>query len=265
MGMTTNRDAYKTTATSMKSVLITGASSGIGAALAKYYLKQGWRVFACGRNDEALAEIDGAESVIFDITKVQQIKEAATYIQQALGGQPLDLAILNAGNCEYIDNANQFDGALFERVIRTNLIATGYCIEAFIPLLRASSRLALMGSSVVYLPLPRAEAYGASKAGVQYLADSLRLDLAASDIGVSLICPGFVKTPLTDKNDFAMPMQISATEAAEYIATGLSKKDNEIHFPLRFTLLLKLLSNLPQSLMMWLMKRSTGKSQGSLV
>ncbi|MGY2498603.1 SDR family NAD(P)-dependent oxidoreductase, partial [Klebsiella pneumoniae] len=112
---------------------------------------------------------------------------------------PLDLLILNAGNCEYMDVADGFDGELFARVIETNLIATGHALAAFLPLLGEGARLAIVSSSVSWLPLPRAEAYGASKAALDYLAATLRLDLKARGIAVTLIRPGFVQTPLTAK------------------------------------------------------------------
>ncbi len=115
------------------------------------------------------------------------------------------------------------------------------------PLLARGSQLALMSSSVVMLPFPRAEAYGASKAGISYLAQSLRLDLAHKGIDVSEIRPGFVKTPLTDKNDFAMPMRISADKAANTIIQALAARRRLIAFPGRFIWLLTLLSWLPRS------------------
>ncbi len=118
----------------------------------------------------------------------------------------------------------------------------------FLPLIAAHGRIGLMSSSATYLPFPRAEAYGASKAAVNYLASSLRLDLTQHDIGVSVICPGFVSTPLTDKNDFSMPMKISAQQAAIDIFSGLKKGRDEIHFPKRFTYILKCLACLPSGL-----------------
>ncbi|GIU41762.1 short-chain dehydrogenase [Shewanella sairae] len=229
------------------SVLITGASSGIGWQLAQDYIAEGWQVFACGRNQQALSQLTGAELLVFDITDKDEVKAQAAIVKSKLSA-PLDLVILNAGSCEYIDDAVNFDAELFERVIRTNVIAMGYCLSAFTPLIGKGGRLALMGSSAVYLPFPRAEAYGASKAAVQYLASSLAIDLKPYDIGVSVICPGFVKTPLTDKNDFSMPMQQSASQASFAIRKGLAKGAREIHFPKRFTWLLKLIALLPRSI-----------------
>lgn len=228
-----------------KTVLITGASSGIGQQLANDYLQHGWKVFACGRNKQGLDKLIGAEKLLFDINDIDATKAEAERLQNG-GFAKLDLVILNAGTCEYVDDALHFDSVLFERVIRTNVISMGHCISAFLPLMSRGSQLALMGSSAVYLPFPRAEAYGASKAAVQYLASSLAIDLKPHGIGVSVICPGFVKTPLTDKNDFAMPMQQTPEQASIAIRSGLAKGQQEIHFPRRFTLLLKFISLLPR-------------------
>ena len=179
----------------------------------------------------------------------------------AAGLPRLDLLILNAGNCEYMDVAEGFDSALFARVIETNLVATGHTLAAFLPRLAAGSRLAIVSSSVSWLPLPRAEAYGASKAALDYLAATLRLDLAALGIGVTLIRPGFVQTPLTAKNDFPMPCLVTVEEASRAIMGGLAAGRHQIHFPRRFIWLLRLLGALPTGL--WLRLGRTLISKGS--
>jgi NAD(P)-dependent dehydrogenase (short-subunit alcohol dehydrogenase family) len=226
----------------MKRVLITGATSGIGKALVYSYARQGWQVYACGRNQQARDELSrntNISTLTFDIGNQQQIEEATRLLEE------LDLLILNAGSCEYIDDPKNFDGELFARVINTNLIAVGYCLAVLLPRIKAGGQLALMGSSAAYLPFSRAEAYGSSKAAVAYLAKTLAIDLLPEKISVSLICPGFVKTPLTDKNDFVMPMLITAEQAAGYIVSGLQKRRKEIHFPRKFTLILKIFAYLP--------------------
>lgn len=228
----------------MKKVLITGATSGIGEALAMHYQKLGWEIIACGRQKDKLdqlSSLDNISTIAVELTDEQQVMSKMQQLRD------LDLVILNAGSCEYIDDAKNFDGQLFARVINSNLVALGYCLAALLPQIKKGGQLALVGSSASYLPFSRAQAYGASKAGVAYLARSLALDLKEHDIDVSLISPGFVKTPLTDKNNFSMPMQISAQQAAQRIATGLQKRFFDIHFPKRFTLILKTLSLLPDS------------------
>ena len=236
-------------------ILITGASSGIGQQLAIDYLTLGNRVFICGRNAAALAEIADeypglANPRVFDIDSRSQCQE------QLSSTELLDLVILNAGTCEYID-ARHFDAELFERVVTTNLIGLGNCLAAVIPRIKRGGHLALMGSSSSYVPLPRAEAYGASKAATEYLAHTLGITLANMAISTSYIAPGFVKTPLTDRNDFPMPMRIDTTTASKAIRAGLKKRKSEIHFPRRFTWLLKSIGLLPVRLQQLLIKKIT--------
>ncbi|TKB47471.1 SDR family NAD(P)-dependent oxidoreductase [Thalassotalea mangrovi] len=237
----------------MKQVLITGATSGIGEALALHYANQDYAVIACGRNQARLEELSQRQTHIqtlaFDITLAEQVAEAAAQVDA------LDIVILNAGDCEYIDDAGSFDGALFKRVITVNLLAMGDLLEHFIKKLRTGGQLVIVSSSVTYLPLPRAEAYGASKAGVDYLAKTLAFDLAPEQIDVTLVQPGFIKTPLTDKNDFSMPFLLTAEQAAERIFKGVQKRRKILDFPKRFTYLLRLLSWLPFSWWCWLLTR----------
>ncbi|RKF15709.1 SDR family NAD(P)-dependent oxidoreductase [Alginatibacterium sediminis] len=231
-------------------VLITGASSGIGHALVCEYINAGWNVIACGRRQQALDDLHSSlrdssrlHTLVFDMNQRDAVMQASLSLDATL-----DLVILNAGTCEYIDNPHQhFDSSLFERVIQTNLIGMANCIEYFMPKLKRPGRIALMGSSSSYLPLTRAQAYGASKAATSYLAQSLAIDLYAHQISVSLINPGFVETPLTQANDFPMPAIVSSTKAASIIRQQLDKGKAEIHFPKRFTLLLKFIGLLPQS------------------
>jgi NAD(P)-dependent dehydrogenase (short-subunit alcohol dehydrogenase family) len=134
--------------------------------------------------------------------------------------------------------------------MRANLLTASYCIEAALPLLRLGNRAHLVGvgSSVTYLPLPRAEAYGASKAAMRYLMETLRIDLRAEGIAVTLVSPGLVDTPLTQKNDFPMPMRWPVDKAARHIAERLHRQPFEINFPGPFNAMLKLLGHLPQRL-----------------
>lgn len=228
----------------MQTVLITGATSGIGEALALLYARQNWNVIACGRNEQKLSALTQKHSKItplrFDVTNVEEVAQASSHVQGEL-----DMLILNAGDCEYIDNPLEFDSGLFERIIKVNLISIGYCLEHFMKKVMKGGRLVLMSSSATYLPLPRASAYGASKCAINYLANTLRIELCKFDIGVSLICPGFVKTPLTDKNTFAMPLRVEPDHAARIIYFDLENGEDEIHFPQAFTSIMKVLALLP--------------------
>jgi len=226
-------------------ILITGATSGIGRQLALDYNKEGHEVWALGRNETALAELSdkGINAVRLDL---ENRTEALAWFASMT---PLDCAILNAGSCEYVD-LPEFDSELVRRVMRTNVESMAVSIEGVLPLLRMGDKphLVGVGSSAAYLPLPRAEAYGASKAAIEYMIRTLRVDLFKENIEVSLVCPGFVKTPLTDRNDFPMPFRISVEEASRRIRRGIDKRKLEIHFPKRFTYFLKILSLIPEYL-----------------
>lgn len=236
-------------------IWLTGATSGIGRALAEYLLDQGHRVALSARDPEALSELakayPSALTLPLDVSDRQAVLAAGRRLEASFGA--LDLVILNAGTCEYLD-ARHFDVELVERVFAPNFFGAVYGIEAALPLLRAARAegrqplLAATSSAAAYLPLPRAEAYGASKAALSHFLESLRLDLAGEGIDVSVIHPGFVKTPLTDRNDFAMPMRVTVDEAATAILDGLARRRLDIHFPRRFTLLVRLAGILPPGL-----------------
>lgn len=238
-------------------ILITGSSSGIGKQLARDYLDQGHKVYCCGRNESALAELradhpETARVLAFDIQNLPECLEAVRDIDG------LDLAILNAGTCEYID-ANNFDAESFARVININVLGTANCLQAILPKLGPGSVLALMGSSSSFLPLPRAEAYGASKAATEYLAKTLAVSLKPGNIHVSYIAPGFVETPLTDLNDFPMPMRVDVGFASRKIRRGLEKRKRIIHFPRLFTGMLRLMGRLPLGLQLGLVGKTLGR------
>ncbi|MGH1449835.1 MAG: SDR family NAD(P)-dependent oxidoreductase [Pseudomonadaceae bacterium] len=237
---------------SKKRIWLTGASSGIGRAMAEKLAAQGHLLALSARSKEPLQELadqfPGQILVLpVDLTDAAAVQAVGQQIAHEWGA--LDWAILNAGTCEYVD-VDTFEAAMFERVMQTNVVGTANCIEAALPLLRKGTepRLVGVGSSVTFCPLPRAEAYGASKAAIRYLFQSLELDLARWHIGVSLVSPGFVETPLTAQNDFPMPMQVSSDKAADTIIRGLEKGKREISFPGPFIAILKLLGSLPNAL-----------------
>lgn len=233
-------------------ILITGATSGIGKQLALDYQKDGHEIWVIGRNQEALDELAeaGFHTARLDLSdRTESLKWFSTLTA-------VDLAVLNAGSCEYID-LPEFDSALVSRVMRANVESVAISIEGILPALRngTNPHLVVVGSSASYLPLPRAEAYGSSKAAVAYMVNTLRLDLHRENIAVSLVSPGFVETPLTRKNDFPMPFQVSVQEASKRIRNGIARRKNDIHFPKRFTYILKALSLLPNAVWNALGKR----------
>jgi NAD(P)-dependent dehydrogenase (short-subunit alcohol dehydrogenase family) len=237
----------------MKTVLVTGATSGIGKQLALDYANSGWQVIACGRNKEVLETLEATDNIstlAFDISIPSEVNEASKKLTDAL-----DMLILNAGTCEYMDDVKQFDTALFRRVVNSNLLGTSDCLSAFLPKVSEGGQLALIGSSASFFPFTRAQAYGASKAAVAYLAQTLAVDLAPHNIAVSLVSPGFVSTPLTDKNDFDMPMKISVEQASKEIQQGLAKRKLHVKTPRLFTFILGLFGMLPMSVQHWLSLR----------
>lgn len=231
----------------MKKVLITGASSGIGAQLAEDYLHNGWQVVACGRDFSKsklinLQDTRKLQLCSFDIGDAQECEQVLSSIKN------IDLAILNAGCCEYVDEPMKLDVELFSRVMKTNFLGTVHCLAPVIKNMVFAGRIAIMSSSVTHLALPRSEAYGASKAALDYLCRSLAIDLAPKGIAFSLIQPGFVDTPLTKKNNFPMPGIISLNKASSIIQKALAKGRSHISFPFVFIAILKLLSFIPQFL-----------------
>ncbi|HUH38064.1 MAG TPA: SDR family NAD(P)-dependent oxidoreductase [Spongiibacteraceae bacterium] len=230
-------------------VWVTGASSGIGRELALQLARRGNRVVATARSVDSLATLvdEGGGNIMalpWDITDATRI-EAVTRQLQAMVPR-LDVAVLNAGTCEYLDST-AFDPALCRRVFTTNIDGLVNSLAVALPALRKSSVPCIAGVSSLstYLPLPRAEAYGASKAAVRYFLESLRVDLAREGIAVSVISPGFVKTPLTDRNDFPMPAMISADTAARRIISGIERRKFEVAFPRRLAWTMRAIGWLP--------------------
>lgn len=232
----------------MKRMLITGASSGIGYATALHAAREGYTVYACGRNqarlDELASHSDSIITLAFDLTDPQACK-------LVLGNLNVDVVLLNADTCEYID-INNWDSQAFHRVFNANYFSAVYCIEALLPSLRAGSQLIFVDSLARLLPFTRSQAYGASKAALFYLAKTMEVDLKDKGITVQTLSPGFVATPLTAKNTFSMPMQITAEQAAQKILSAIEGRVKTGYFPFVFSAILRLLGATPYALQAWL-------------
>ncbi len=240
-------------------IWLVGASSGIGEALVKQFQSLSVKLYISARNGDALNTLAKVSNNIIplplDITDELAVVTAAQQIQKDSG--KLDLIILNAGTCEYIDSYDvELD--VVRRVMETNFFAALQVLKHALPLLRANrsltashthaTKVVFVSSSVTYQSLPRAGAYGSSKAALRYFAECFKSDIEKEGISIQLISPGFVKTPLTDKNDFDMPFMISADNAAKRIIKGIQSTTFDIHFPKRFTWILKLMSLMPDAL-----------------
>jgi len=233
-------------------IWITGASSGLGLALAKELLKQGNRLIVTARSREKLEHLSGISPdnvwiVVSDISNSQSAEDLKHKLAQIT--PIIDTVILNAGNCEYID-IDHFDMDSVERVTQVNYLGFARCVYAALPLLLKSEKqphLVGISSASAYFGLPRAEAYGASKAALSYFLDSLRVDLHHKGVVVSTVYPGFVDTPLTRKNDFPMPGIVSTEKAVKIILYGMMKMRNQISFPFLLVIFLKFLKLIPYS------------------
>ncbi len=224
----------------MASVLVTGATSGIGEALIRMLVKNNHHVIACGRNQKKLDELSNLGNIdikAFDISD----KQAVT---NALSNVSADIYVLNAGICEYVD-VNDIDASMFERVFATNVFGISNIMSVITKNLVKGNKVVFVDSLARLLPFTRSQAYGASKAAVHYMAKSFAVDLAQYGVKVKTISPGFVKTPLTDKNDFKMPMRISSEKAAAYMYKDLFNNKSTVYFPRRFSFTIRLLSALP--------------------
>jgi len=234
-----------------KCCLITGASSGLGRALALQYAAAGWQVLAIARSGERLQQLSQLSPWIqclqLDLADSAAVAASVPHISQLL--PRLDLLILNAGTCEYVD-APDFELAAFDRTFAVNFFSVVAAVKYWLPLLVTSQRpqLAVVSSLAWLFPFTKAEAYGASKAALSYFTDSLRLDIADKGIQVSLIEPGFVDTPLTRKNDFAMPFILPVEQAAARVMTAIDAGKLRYRFPKRLALSLSLLNLIPYSL-----------------
>jgi short-subunit dehydrogenase len=243
-------------------VWIIGASTGIGAALALALLEKNARVAVSSRKAEALqALIAGHEKnaliLPLDLTQVEQIRVAHNTLVTHWGGY--DLVLFVAGDHKPM-RAWDFKLDDARHLVEINLMGVVNGLSIAIPQLLAQQKghIAIVASVGGYSGLPQALIYGATKAACINMAETLYMDLQPKNIAVTLINPGFVKTPLTDKNTFNMPALVSTEEAAREIIAGLEKGRFEIHFPKRFTLWLKLLRMLPYRVYFYLIHKFTG-------
>ena len=242
-------------------VWIVGASTGIGRALAERLHGLGARVAVSARSAPALTTFTGthtgALALPLDATDRDAVREARARIVQAFGG--LDVAVYCAG-VYTPTRATEFD--LDEALRQTEINYTGALVmlDAVLPGMIATraGHISLVSSVSGYRGLPRALAYGPTKAAMINLAESMWFDLTDLGIGVSVICPGYVDTPATKSNTYRMPALISAQEAAEHIVSGWRRGQFHLHFPKRFTGWLRLLRHFGDRTYFKVVRRITG-------
>lgn len=243
-----------------QTVWLVGASSGIGRATAHALHACGARVVVSARDQQALdkftAEHPGALALAVDAADAASVLAAA---QAVLASGPLDLVMYCAGYYKEL-RATDFDLQEMLRHQQVNYVGALNVLAAVLPYFveRRAGHISLISSVAGYRGLPKSLAYGPTKSALINLAETLYVDLKDSHVGVSLVCPGFVETQLTAQNKFDMPALITPEQAAQEILKGWAKGAFEIHFPKRFTRLMKALSLLPAGLYFPLIRRLTG-------
>lgn len=230
-------------------VWITGAGTGIGRALALRMAETGWTVAISARTESDLESLAAAQPgrihpYRLDVTDTEAVAATAKAIATELG--VIDLAIFNAGTY-HRTSATDFDLSKLASMVNLNITGTLNCLAATMPAMiaRRGGHIAVVASVSGYVGLPGASGYGATKAALINMCESLKPELEAEGVRLQLINPGFVKTPLTDKNDFPMPFLIDVDDAVDHIMAGLTAPRFEIAFPWRMALAMKSLRNVP--------------------
>ena len=242
-----------------KKIWITGASSGIGRALAIKFSNEGWQVAASARRENLLKDLNNQNPNIHPFPlDVKNEKETKIVFQNIIKKfETLDISVFCTGIHDP-DAEKIFDSEKIREIMETNFFGTLNCIMAVNDYFREkkSGHISIVSSVAGYRGLPAASGYCASKSALTSLAESLYFDFKRHNVRVSLVSPGFIKTPMTDKNKFPMPMIKSPEFAAEKMFVGLTKKNSfEIHFPIAFTMIMKLLKIMPNWLYFLIVKK----------
>lgn len=233
-----------------KKIWLVGASEGIGEELAKQLASEGAQVCISARSADKIqalvAALPGAANIAMplDVTNTEAVKQVWKELSKRWGG--IDIMIYNAGSYDPL-SVRDFDLAKTEQMLDVNFRGALRVLDCIIPSMveKKSGHIVLVASVAAYSGLPRALGYGASKAALLHLAENARIDLESSGIKVQVVSPGFVKTRLTDKNEFKMPFLITADVAAKEILKGMKGNGFDINFPKRFTYILKFMRLLP--------------------
>lgn len=231
--------------------LITGGSSGIGEALGRELARRGWAVALLARRRDLVEQIAGslpnAAGVECDVSDVASVRAAVKEAEERLG--PFDLAVANAG-VSLPGHASKFNLEDAERTFRVNVLGMLYLFDAVVPGMveRKAGRFAGIASIAGHRALPTAASYSASKAAMQNFLEASRIELAPYGVGITVVNPGFVDTPIVAKNRFRMPFLLQAPEAAAIIADGLERGKRVIEFPRPMSLLMRTVRLVPDAL-----------------
>ena len=235
-----------------KTIWITGASSGIGKALAIKFSKEGWNVAISARRENLLEEIAKSNNNIYpfplDVTNSEKCKSIFESVIKKTG--EINISVFCTGIHDP-KSEKKLNIEKIREIMEVNFFGTVNSINAIYDYYKEkkSGQISIVSSVAGYRGLPAAGAYCASKSALSSFAESLYFDLKRFNVRVSLVNPGFIKTPMTDQNDFPMPMMKSAEFAAEQMFKGLTqKKAFEIHFPVAFTSMMKVLKVIPNGL-----------------
>ena len=242
-----------------KKIWITGASSGIGKAVAEKFAKEGWKVAVSARRKELLDELAKNENISsfpLDVTDRSQINNTFKNILNEFG--ELDICLFSSGTYEPKDEQS-IDPDKIKNVINVNFLGVIDCVKVVEDYFKKkkTGHISIVSSIASYRGLPNSSGYGPSKAALTNLTESLYFDFKKHNVRISLVSPGFIKTPLTDKNEFQMPFIKSPEFAAEKMFNGLTKTNAfEIHFPKALTVILKLLRILPYKIYLYLIDKA---------
>ena len=244
-----------------KTIWITGGSTGIGKALAIKFAQQGWNVAISARRENLLKEISDMNNNIssfpLDVTDKSKCTEVFKSIIDKFGS--LDICFFSTGTWDP-KKEKDIDLDQIENVFKVNFFGTLNsikCVEKYFKD-KQSGIITIVSSIAGYRGLPNSTGYGPSKSALNNLAESLYFDFKKSNVRVCLVSPGFIKTPMTDKNDFKMPFLKTTEYAANKIYNGLVNSNVfEIHFPKSLTLILKIFSFLPSKIYFGLVGKMT--------
>ena len=241
-----------------KKIWITGASSGIGKAVAEKFAKEGWKVAISARRKELLDEMAKNPNIFsfpLDVTQEDQVNE--TFLKIIENFNDLDICFFCSGTYNP-KNEQEIDTNKIKSTMNTNFIGIVNCVKSAESFFKnkKSGQISIVSSIAGYMGLPNSTGYGPSKAALNNLAESLYFDFGRHNVRVSLVSPGFIKTPMTDKNNFKMPFIKSPEFAAQKIYNGLIKSNAfEITFPKQLTMLFKLFKILPNRIYLFLISK----------